>query len=883
MPKLDKGTIALTFKFDCDRFLRFRLATDDERSSLGIESETYKRPGIELIRAAGRRWEAEKYQDLIDLANPGSIEYALKSDIDDLIGRKPFNKIDNLYEILRRLKPPLAIIEAEFEVPRNITPKLQMAYDKYNLDPVKARPDIIWIRPGGTGAPLIGNPNTTPEYELHIIDVKMAAEPSLRHFTEVTYYALSLAVALIEYGLSNRYAVSAEGFIWPGNHDVNAFRTLYRELKSKGDRDPLTSALIETLVSVPYEVYQVHVKQFFDERLLKVLDQKPLDAAWHVSPKCQLCDHINYCKREAESIDHLSRIPWLNKGQAELIRQYKIDTTETLASAIENNTPEWQSIVASSHQLRADAQALMIRAHSLQTSQPEVVEGRRCAIMPAWTDHNIFITVHFDPGSGITFSMGAALVYFSPERQQGDPPQFEEHVFIVDRVNAMNPDTEHARLIEFVTLVSSWLQELSDENTRRPSNQQLSSHIFFWDRLEARQLRRMFERHMNHPDVVGLIELLIRLFPPDNLLPDPDLFRSQPGTIIKEVLRLLVGLPIPHDYSLFEVANSFYPNVRPNGELYQFDPPFGFKTPMSDQIPFERAYELWQDTIFLRHFNPRYPNDLSKWRPYSRNELYEAIKHATVLHLRALQHIVRRLREHYRERLTLRKSSFSAAIPTQMRIPQKARSLIAFEKLNVSCQELENRQRRALPVDEREAHFFSIRGLRLANGGTYEKRIEEIRISQPRYSEATLIAFTFAPTSRDARISETDFLLAISNEDDELDFDIPWRRYLGLSFYDAKHLLNENDLMGQWMVDASLGKLLQVEIVRLEAMRDPPFLVLKPGNEELFQFARDLGVIDFSRPMVIDPLFRDFSSDKIEEALRAIGGDPPQLKRKKRK
>lgn len=49
MPRLDKGTLALTFKFDCDRFLRFRLASDAEKDSLGIEADTYKRPGIELI------------------------------------------------------------------------------------------------------------------------------------------------------------------------------------------------------------------------------------------------------------------------------------------------------------------------------------------------------------------------------------------------------------------------------------------------------------------------------------------------------------------------------------------------------------------------------------------------------------------------------------------------------------------------------------------------------------------------------------------------------------------------------------------------------------------------------------------------------------------
>ena len=60
MPKLDKSAIAQTFRFDCDRFLRFQLANEDEKDSLGIESETYKRPGIDLIKAAGRRWEADK-------------------------------------------------------------------------------------------------------------------------------------------------------------------------------------------------------------------------------------------------------------------------------------------------------------------------------------------------------------------------------------------------------------------------------------------------------------------------------------------------------------------------------------------------------------------------------------------------------------------------------------------------------------------------------------------------------------------------------------------------------------------------------------------------------------------------------------------------------
>lgn len=880
MPKLNKQTLAQTFRFDCDRFLRFQLATDSEKEFFDIESDTYKRPGIELMTSKGRQWEADKYQDLIDVSPRSFVEYFLKPNVDELIGRQPFDKITNLFEILRRPEPPSAIIEAEFDVPQDITPSLQQAYETHNLDPVKARPDIIWIRPARTGAPLIGSSEADPEYELHIIDVKMAAEPSLRHFTEVTFYAIALAAALSKQNLSDRYAVSAEGLIWPGNHDANAFQNLVKKYQSDGDIEPVLKALLDTLISVPYEVYQVHVMQFFEERLPRVLDQDLLEVSWHVRPRCQLCDYVKYCRHQAETCDHLSRLPWLSKGQADLLRQNGIGTTEALIEAIGGNTYEWQTALNSSHQLRADAPALMARAQALQSKQVVPIDGRNCSFMPAWSNQRIFITVHFDPGTGITFAMGAARVYFPANHQSGEPPLTEVKTFIVDRVDDMNPDTERGRLKEFIEMVAGWLLEVSDENRHLPKNRQLSSHIFFWDMLEVRQLRRMFARHMNHPDVVDLIELLIRLFPPDDFLPDPDLFKSQPGTVVKEVIRLLIGLPIPHDYTLLDTANNFFPVQTASGNPYQFPKPYGFITPMSDQIPFERAYELWQDRIFLQHFDTT--KDRSQWRRYTRDEIYEGIKSAVLIRLQALQHVVTQLREHYQDRLTLKKAAFSAAPPTQIQVPAQARSLIAFQKLNAACQELENRQRRALPIDEREATFFSIRGLLPVTGPYYDSVISRIRVAEPRYSESNLLALTFSPTSRDARINEGNFLLAISNEDNEMELDVPWRKHLGMTFGDAQRILNDNGLDDRWMVNIPLRKLLQVEIVSMEAMRDPPFLVVHPGHEGLFQFAQDQGFLDVSRPMVLDPIFQDFSSGFVEKALRAVGGTPPPMKRKRR-
>ena len=882
MAKLDKGTLALTFKFDCDRFLRFRLASDAERDSLGVSAETYKRPGIELIKAAGRRWEADKYQDLIDTSDDGKVVFLLEDKVDDLLGRKPFKKIQNLFDILRQQEPPQAIIEAEFTVPTNITPGLQKAYDDFGLDQVRVRPDILWIRPGGTGAPLIGN-GTVPEYEIHIIDVKMAAEPSLRHFTEVTYYALALATAIQQEGLGERYAVSAEGTIWPGSHDINAFRNLVQLNQAKGAADPVSEALSETLIRVPYEVYEVHVKQFFEDRLLRVLQTDMEDASWHVGPKCQLCDYVRYCRDKASECDHLSRLAWLNQGQAELLRSNGITSTAELTEAVTTADDRWQSVIDSSHQLRADGPALATRARSLTEGAPLPVDGRRSAMIPAWTDQSIFITIHFDPGSGISFALGAARLYFPHGRKPGDPPVTDEKIFIVDRVDAMNPETERERLKEFATVVSEWLEEVSTVNTGLPARDRLSSHIFFWDMLEVRQLKRMFERHMQNPDVIELIEVLTRFFPPDSLLPDPDAFKSQPGTIVKEVLRMLVGLPVAHDYSLFDAANSFFPNVREDGTPYKFDLPFGFATPMSDQIPFERAYELWQDKIFVRHFNKLHPTDPSKWRRYTRDELYDGIKRATKVHLQALQHIVRRLRENYKDRLVLKKSGFSAARSSQASVPEAARSLIAFEKLNVACQEMENRNTRSLPVDEREARFFSIRGLTLKPQAEADPIIDEIKFANPQYQHETLYVFDFSPTSRDSRIKEGEFTVALSNENEYVDLDEPWRRRLGLGFQDAEELLGEHGLTERWMTNKSIGALLQVEVIRLEAMQDNPYVVLKPGHQGLFQFAVAQGLVALDSPLVLDPMYRDFSSDRIEKALRSVGGKAAPIKRARKR
>jgi len=891
MAKLGKQTIAQTFKFDCDRYLRFELASAEEREQIGISNiELGKmRPGVQLMIEAANKWEADKYQDLIDCVGKDSIKYELESKVNTRIGLRPF-KETKIFDALNLSQPPYAIIEGIFKVPDSVSASFKIAQDEYGIELSRANPDIIWIRPFSSGSPLIKTCDSDPEYELHIIDVKMASEASLKHFTEVTFYAFALAEAIKEQGLDNRYQVSAKGLIWPGSHDNNQFKNLFNGFRANGEVDPVLSALNKTLEEVPYEVYEIHVRKFLDERFLEVLRTKPFETSWHVSSKCQLCQYLIFCEDQAKTTDQLSRIAWLNHGQADLMRQKGITTTHELYECISNNTDKWQAVVSENYQLKADQLALKARSKS---NEPELILERKCGLMPNWIDMSIYLTIHFDPGTGLTFAMGAKRVYFQLGRQKGEAPIINEHIFIVDKVDSLNPDTEKNRLIEFVDLVTSWFMEADTANItitnekhargeRDSDYGKIKAHVFFWNQLEVKQLLRMLERHMTDPRVVDRVELLIRLFPPDSILPpDAEAFKSQPGTVVKDVVKQLVGLPLSHDYTLLEAASSFFPNIKSDGTPFTFYATWGFRTPLNDQIPFERAYEIWKDDVFLKHSKKKDGSEYTEEEKrrgvnrYTRGEVLDGLNRTLKTHLNAIQHIVMKLRERCGEQLTLKKAGFTAAPPTQIRVPELARQLITFQKLDAITHEIENRHQISLPIDEKEARFISIRGLFPVTGGIFQKTIDDTISANPNLINADLRAFSFSQNSKDTKVKEGDFLCAISNEENPIQLDMQWYKYLELNFYEGQALMSDCGITQSYNFNKRVCDLIQVAVIKIITDDNLPFVIIKINNPQLFNFSVQIGIIDMSRPMIIDPFYKDFESKELEEVLRMIGGKAP--------
>lgn len=876
---LNKSVVALTFKFDCDRFLRYRLATRAEQKVKpavpNASEERGSRPGIQLVTAQGRVWEAQCFDDICDVAK-GRVAASKSTEVDEELQIATFQPIKELDALLKKSVPSEFIVEAEFQVPGSLSPSLKAAVDSRRLEEASARPDLLWVRPYDAQVPLI-NPAKKPKAVLHVIDVKLAAEPALRHFVEVTFYAFGLQTWLEEQGLDDQYGVSAEGRVWPGTHTAGAFRELVQRHKASGSADPVAQALLETTKAVPYEVYRPRLRQFLEERLPRVLAYKPLEAPWHVSGNCQLCDFLHHCREEAvrPDVDHLSQMPDLTAGQAQVLREAGIATFSELSTELRANGPKWQAAKGQSQRLKSLERAFVARAEAMAANRAVPVTGRKAAAMPSFAHMSVFLTAHFDPGTGITFALGLRKVYF---RTKGDKPEIEDLTLLIDSAgDGMSSRSEKLRLIELCRRLQSWLTEL--DNTNKLFDDDYQKHkvqFYVWDQLEARHMARALARHIEDETVAEIAAFLIRVFPLEGDLAAPEDFRTQPVTIVKGIVQSLVGLPVRFGYTLWDAKHWLAPFINEEGKHIMVRPPYGFRTELSDQIPFERAYELWQDKILLRKNS--LVDGFNKGEPFSRGELSDLLRKVTIMHLSAVHDVVVGLQKNYREQLLLLKEPFSLKPPKEFNLPTASAQMIVFSQLNAIADDLENMHVLALPIEEREANFHSIRGITLADGIPGIDEAMAAVAADPRYAPELrkgtkkALPFTFSDDSRDTRIREGAFTVILRNESMEGSIDAKW--YHAAGHKNLAEALAAGVSVPEKLRYASLRRLLEVTVARLDTLHTPPLLVLlfEPAKEDLLLAA---GLRSLDLRCVLDPIAVDFSTELLERAVRRVGGKKP--------
>jgi hypothetical protein len=357
--------------------------------------------------------------------------------------------------------------------------------------------------------------------------------------------------------------------------------------------------------------------------------------------------------------------------------------------------------------------------------------------MPRWTDLRIYITCDFDIGSALTFSFGIKAFWLEP-RAFGAAPGNRRNIPWQARIFPVDQKSVQIEQREFL----AFLQHLHGILTDNRLTADTKVQIYIWDRLRYDHLCRVIGRHLDAVLLQQTIGHLAWLFPPEELLPNPQM-EMTPITIVQDVVRSVLAAPVPHYYSLLAVARTYHDAGLPaNIAAFSIHPLF--EDELSDQIPSERAHEIWtRNTVGNANWALRL------------QQLNETVSK----HLSALETVVRRLETDLRPLLGKTAPTIQIGPPQrQTSVSHDGQLWYAFTRLNDAMSRLEVDQIRAMPVHEREARFKSARLELRLTGNSEHQALAQLGLAAQRGR----CVYRLAPGSIEVAAREGDIAWALA-------------------------------------------------------------------------------------------------------------------------
>lgn len=878
MPFISKKALSQFLRTNCLRRLRLDLSPDNntyrhEREAANMPPKQPARPGLYHLTEEGREWEVEKVRDL---AETFGLDHVIGNNSVTSSGKIRYDKSE-LSDYLTTTSEGKFLIETEFDIGDSFKSALEINdYETtLSLDYGRLRPDIIEILPSQThdsyirpdGQKLSLTIDDT-RLQLRVIDIKLTSEPSPSYFAEVTYYSMALAGWIIDQNLNNQFVVVPDAAIWPGSHSHSNLNLEDRRIQEEERRNPtyqeLRDALQKDLEITPFEVFAPRVRHFFRKDVSYVLSCENWDKLdWHVDNRCIGCDYLGHqwydkngdptwhplhCIPTAENTNNLSRIASISRGAKVSLIEQGIPDVQSLA----NQDP--RGIAYDSHQsLKAKRYIVDGRARSLLNGQVIIpAESGTSAIMPRWADLRIYITVDFDIGSAITFSMGVRASWVEPYQRGIDREShlFPSRSYTIDYKDIEIERRELVTFLQYINEILLWVNNKDEERvtTRGANTPRSKFQVYIWDSVRYNHLVRIIGRHLDGILTDETISHLAWLFPPEEILPNPTLssIRS-PITIVKSVIQSVLAVPIPHYYSLFLVARFYHEDSLPD-YLADFRISPLFEDPLSDQIPSERAHDIWT----------RAPN----WSD-RQAELVQTVRYQLI----ALETVTKRLETDLRS-ILINDATDLAIVEGRNRIlairgPPRANSIsydgqlwYSYARLDVALKQLELFQNRAMPIHERESRFISARLLRRLTGFEEEEALDRLGI----FPAPGRRVYLLNENSREVKAREGDFHFAIAPEGMP---DFLNQKFT--HFVRGTRLDSGNPEWQTRMEDAT-----QVTVVAIE--REACLIALDPNrNHTILDDLEELDRADLSENVILDPIFKDYFLRKLERTLRAIG------------
>ena len=847
------------FKSKCDRLFRWETVESRDRGRQGIgwgvrnPPRSHSRPGIKLLMEAGDVFERSNIErlenELVDAPPNPRLGGMLTAGVITERGRQVVQTLTfvGFLAALRQPVPPRYI--AQIQIDLSAHPQLEADFlQLYGLssDQVRlseTRPDMIEVIDQGEDFPFL----------LRVWDFKASMRARHEHFIQVAYYSHLLEQMLVNENLDRFQVDTEKGVIFS------------REGQEIFDLEP----------------YRVAVGDFLRNKAHGLFAIPAANAHFLVCENCVLCEYLDTCKTEADAGFDLSRIAYISSESKRSLVQNGIRNHRDLAQV--SSPVLIEHLRNANHDLSVNLMRYIETARALEDGAPRSLNHQTLQ-MPQYENIRVILSAEKDPVTNTCFALG--IKTYEGWDQASNRPLGQEHAFIADQegdevgvllpflqtLNIFLRDVDRqnreaaARPIDNIPEVVAARQALdafrvdyptiprSLPNARqldqqrntlkaavkfaemRARNQgQRSLHIYIYDTLDLHILREMIERHLFDTEPAELlpeIRTLIRIFPPESVLPDAATFRTIPGTVVIQVLRSMVALPAPYQYDLRTVSQ-LYPRRNREGQDagFSFVPRFGFGWEYSNQVAFERIHDIWQNQNF--EFETRGRSGMM-----TPIEVHAEIERTILNKLRATDSIIQRLKQQFTDQLRLRKEPFrlhEAFDPIDF---QMLEALNIFSLMETSLDELQIKHLHTLPIEDRNAKFEAARSLRFVE----------------REPNSQWLWFSMDPGSRDTKIEAGDFNLVLTPENA------------------PEILLGQVDAT---LFDTPIWRTAPYDVVarQFDLTIDPPRILLEPRNPDKFMERFDPDGL-----YVLDRKFLDLNSSKIFATLEHLRRNPEQAR-----
>lgn len=400
-----------------------------------------------------------------------------------------------------------------------------------------------------------------------VIDIKATRTARAFHKTQVAFYAMLLRAMLAE--LCVDATVEPMGEIWRIPDDGDA----------EGDRWTPEEFALKPYLRLVEDFCQTTLPAIAG----KVVAQGRDETFFHVYFKCEQCSYLPHCieavgpNRSARTRD-VSAVAGLSHEAKRTLLSIGVGTVAGLAElgvgAGRIDGAGWS--------LSRRADQLVSRAQALRDDSIQPGTEPHSFLMPPRADAAIYLVADNDPVDDTLVTLGYRYV---------DSTGVREHIEVMptaDRAAEANALVSvFGRLVADLEAIDAHNEAIGDPT--EPASQY--AHIFLYETTEALAIQSAVKRHLEDPRVrTGLLHM-VRLFPPDEVVPEPEFRGMQhlPATALRSVVEQLLSLPVTVSYDLRQVSAALH---RAGLIAEAYSPSSDFERPFSSLLALDVSRNL---------------------------------------------------------------------------------------------------------------------------------------------------------------------------------------------------------------------------------------------------------------------------------------------------